>query len=442
MQEVRAPFPPGTLIAGKYRVERVLGAGGMGIVLAAEHVQLHQRVAIKLVRNGALDGAVAIERFVREARAAVRLRTDHVARVLDVGTLADGSPFMVMEYLEGRDLAEVLSREGPLSVELAASYLVQACEALAEAHAMGIVHRDLKPQNLFLTKAIDGRPFVKVLDFGVSKVASTLGTHGLTVTSALMGSPLYMSPEQLHSARSATPRSDIWALGVVLYELVTGRLPFEAGSMPELCLKVVAEEPVPARRYRADLPVALEALIARCLEKDPARRFGDVADLAAALAPFAPEEARSSVERARLIAAGLRLTDSAGERAPSVRVGSSVSGVTSSRPIPRAHGLRRRWLLAGSGALASAIVVGILLSFAHAPRAVSTSASATIESAAVPPEPPRAPDASAPSPSSSSVAPPSAAPPPPPIAPRARSTSAPRRTPPRTTDTDDIPSLR
>src|SRR5580704_1295941 len=159
----------GDLIAGKYRIERVLGAGGMGIVVAARHEQLDQLVAIKFVRDEALGNQDAVERFLREARAAVKLKSEHAAKVLDVGTLASGAPYMVMEYLEGSDLGKVLEESGPVSVELAAEWMVQACEAIAEAHATGIVHRDIKPQNLFLARSVGGQGKVKVLDFGVSK---------------------------------------------------------------------------------------------------------------------------------------------------------------------------------------------------------------------------------------------------------------------------------
>ncbi len=189
------PIAPGTLLAGKFRVERVLGEGGMGIVVAAHHVQLDERVALKFLRANALANVEATTRFIREARAATKIKNEHVAKVLDVGTLDDGAPFMVMEYLDGCDLAAEVRDRGALSVEVAAGYLLQALEAIAEAHALGIVHRDLKPSNLFLTRGSDGLPLVKVLDFGISKVlAGSAGTplEVLTQTESLIGSPLYM----------------------------------------------------------------------------------------------------------------------------------------------------------------------------------------------------------------------------------------------------------
>lgn len=302
----KVPVAVGDVIAGKYRIDRVLGAGGMGVVVAAEHLQLRQIVAIKFVLPDALGSTEALERFLREARAVVRLRSEHVARVIDVGTLANGSPYMVMECLTGCTLGALLQRETLLPVADVVHYVIQACEALAEAHSIGIVHRDLKPENLFLTHSVSGAPFVKVLDFGVSKMEPMTGEPGLTRTAALMGSPLYMAPEQMRSARDATARSDIWALGVVLYHLLGRRPPFDAESMPELCLKVTLEPPVPLRSRRADVPGALEGVIMRCLEKDPARRYANAAELAAALEPFAPPEARAAVERARLVATGMR----------------------------------------------------------------------------------------------------------------------------------------
>lgn len=288
------------MLAGKYRVERVLGSGGMGIVVSAVHTQLDQRVAIKFVRNEALGNQDAVQRFLREARAAVKLKSEHAARVIDVGTLESGAPYMVMEYLEGSDLGAVLEDHGALTVEAAAEWIVQACEAIAEAHAMGIVHRDIKPQNLFLTKTVGGQPKVKVLDFGVSKSMTSSGMSGLTQTRAMLGSPLYMSPEQMRSSRDVDARADVWALGVVLYELLTKRWPFEAESMPELCLKVVSEQPLPITAYRPDIPKTMIDVIACCLQKDPARRYANAAELASALEPVAPPASRAIAERARL----------------------------------------------------------------------------------------------------------------------------------------------
>jgi serine/threonine-protein kinase len=291
---------PGQIIATKYRIDRVLGVGGMGVVVAAHHLQLETKVAIKFLLPATLGNADAVARFAREARAAVKIVNDHVARVLDVGTLETGAPYIVMEFLEGTDLAARLSERGPLPIEEAVEFLLQACEALAVAHSLGIVHRDLKPANLFCIRRPDGLPWVKVLDFGISKVSSEGGFTGqaaFTQTSAVMGSPLYMSPEQMQSARSVDARSDIWALGIILYELLTGHPPFSGESLPELVLAIAGRPAPPLRPSRPDVPPRLEEAVMRCLQKDRDHRFRDVADLAVALQPFGPERARASVER-------------------------------------------------------------------------------------------------------------------------------------------------
>jgi serine/threonine protein kinase len=302
------PVRSGDVLAGKYRVDRILGVGGMGVVVAATHLQLDQKVALKFMLPDALRLPALLERFAREARAAVRLKSDHVARVLDVGTLDSGSPYMVMEYLEGSDLGSILESRGALPVDVAVDYLLQACDAVAEAHAVGIVHRDLKPRNLFVTHRNDGRPLVKVLDFGIAKQMGVAGADlSLTRTTEVIGSPNYMSPEQLRASRAADERSDIWALGVILYELLTGVLPFNAESVTQLIAMVLSERPTPIRAVRADVPDGLGRVIERCLEKDPAARFASIADLAAALERFAPSDSRELAIRIARITAGSRL---------------------------------------------------------------------------------------------------------------------------------------
>jgi serine/threonine-protein kinase len=302
-----APVKPGDLLAGKYRVDRILGEGGMGVVVAATHAHLGQRVALKFLLPDLASRPDIVARFDREARAAVKIQSEHVARVLDTGVLDTGAPYMVMEYLEGSDLSQTIRQRGRLEGQEAVEYVLQACEALAEAHVAGIVHRDLKPANLFLTRRADGSPCVKVLDFGISK-ATLLGDGPggapLTQTSAMMGSPKYMSPEQLMSSRNVDARTDIWALGVVLHEMLTGSTAFHAPTLPELCISIMKEAPRPLRLDRPDAPPGVEAIIQRCLEKDPARRFGSVAELAIALGEFAPPRARVSVDRvARIVQA-------------------------------------------------------------------------------------------------------------------------------------------
>jgi eukaryotic-like serine/threonine-protein kinase len=284
----------GATVAGKYRIEHVLGKGGMGAVVAATHLGLDQTVAIKFLLAHLVENQEVVARFLREARAMVRLRSEHAARVSDVGTLEDGTPYMVMEYLEGSDLAAILTSARSFSVERAVEYVLQACDALADAHAQGIVHRDLKPCNLFLTTRSDGSPLVKVLDFGIAKV-----TDQVLTTQQVMGSPPYMSPEQLRSTRDVDARTDIWAIGIILYELVAGRVPFRGETSPATALAIATEEP-PELIMPPDgtpPPEAFTAVVMRCLEKDPAGRYQSLAPLAVALAPFAPAGCRELIER-------------------------------------------------------------------------------------------------------------------------------------------------
>jgi eukaryotic-like serine/threonine-protein kinase len=291
------PVEPGDLVADKYRIELVLGRGGMGVVFAATHIQLEQRVAIKFLVEGASLPEMR-ERFAREARAASKIRSEHVARVLDVGALEGGTPYTVMEYLAGEDLSKALRSRGALPVAEAVGYVLQACEALAEAHVAGIVHRDIKPANMFLAQRADGSIALKLLDFGISKV-TTPGAHGVvTQGTAVMGSPTYMPPEQLRSARDVDARGDLWSLGATLFELVAGRPPFRGETLTELCARII-ESPAPdLESFLPDAPPGLTAVLHRCLAKDPANRFANVAEVAAALEPFGPIDARVSVERA------------------------------------------------------------------------------------------------------------------------------------------------
>jgi serine/threonine-protein kinase len=292
-----APVKPGDLLGGKYEVEKILGEGGMGVVVAAKHLQLDQRVAIKFMLPTGFD-AEAIARFNREARAASKLRSEHVARVLDTGTFETGAPYIVMEYMEGNDLCDELLRTGPMAPQVAAEYVVQACDAIAEAHSLGIVHRDLKPANLFLTRRPDGSPLVKVLDFGISK-ASGAGDAGLgmTKTSTIMGSPLYMSPEQMKSAKVVDHRTDVWAIGAILFELLTHRPPFLADTLGELMAAVLSEPAPRLESVRPGLPPTIYAIVDACLVKDREHRCPNVAAIARALAPCCPARVLPIVDR-------------------------------------------------------------------------------------------------------------------------------------------------
>jgi serine/threonine-protein kinase len=290
----------GDLLAGKYRVERVLGEGGMGYVVAAMHEHLEQRVAVKLLVPELAEDQDAAARFLREARAAVRIQSEHVARVLDVGELDNGAPYMVMEFLSGRDLARELVARGTFETGAAIDYVLQASEAVAEAHAIGVIHRDLKPANLFLTRRADGSPLVKVLDFGISKaLASSSGAVNASLTAAhsLLGSPAYMSPEQARRPKEVDIRTDIWSLGVILYEFLTGDTPFH-GEVPLEVITAALSDPMPSiAAVRSDVPRELERVVEKCMEKKPGDRYQTVAEFAEALRPFAPGESMRSISR-------------------------------------------------------------------------------------------------------------------------------------------------
>jgi hypothetical protein len=286
----------GDVVAGKYRIESVIGTGGMGVVLGAHDTSLGRRVAIKFLAPHKARNDDANARFVREARAAASIQSEHVVRVFEVGTLPTGASYIVMEHLAGGDLAQILGSRGALPIDEAVDYLLEACEAIGEAHNRGIVHRDLKPQNLFVTHTPDGSSCVKVLDFGISKAIDE-EAPSLTATDAVMGTPLYMSPEQVRSLKSVDIRSDVWALGAILFELVTASPIYEAASVTALCAMIAMDPPTPLRARRSDAPPELEAVILRCLHKDPNGRYADVAALAEALAPFASERGRASAAR-------------------------------------------------------------------------------------------------------------------------------------------------
>jgi serine/threonine-protein kinase len=386
------PVKVGDTIAGKYRVESVLGVGGMGVVVEAVHLELLEKRAIKLMLPESLDNAEAVERFVREARASSRLKTEHVTRVHDVGRLEDGSPYIVMEYLEGQDLRTLLKQRGKIPASEAVWYALEACEALAEAHGAGIVHRDLKPANIFVTRRADGTPCVKVLDFGISKI---LGAPDLemTKTQAVLGSPSYMSPEQMRSARTVDARTDIWSIGIILYRLVTGEAPFKADSITELVTKVLHSPARPPSQLVPDLPPGFDAVLMRCLERELEKRYANVGELSAALAPYAPEEARGSVERIARLLAGTSLgrgalpPPSAPRSTPSRGVSGDAWAATAFGPGTISM---RRWkvvaLAGGSLALALAGGVSLVASLRMGNRSEATPAAALSAEEAVAPK--------------------------------------------------------
>ncbi|HEX8796235.1 MAG TPA: serine/threonine-protein kinase [Polyangiaceae bacterium] len=399
-------FRAGGVLFGKFRIERVIAQGGLGVIVAATHVQLEQRVAIKYLKPEALSQKAVVDRFLREARLASQIKSDHVVRVHDVGVVDDGGPYIIMEYLEGIDLGRVLMEKGPLLIRTAVDYVLQACEALAEAHAMGIVHRDLKPGNMFLAKRAAGSSIVKLIDFGISKTIPGRSPSGTwenpTTGKEVFGTPVYMSPEQLRAAADVDPRSDVWALGVVLHELLCGTMPFDGENVPQLCSSILSDPPVPLTRVRTAAPPELEAVILKCLEKDRTRRYRNVAELAQELAPFGPESAAERVEHIRRVIqeGGASVRPPAPSRA-SFDLLAMANG--SSPPVtvelPRS---RKKLVLATAASLATALALGLLLVVSgrqgDAAHAVSSAASA----ASVPSPVPTASVSTAPSASGSS----------------------------------------
>ena len=329
----------------KYLIERELGVGGAGVVVCARHRELDERVAIKFLLPGK-SNSDAVARFRREARAANRVKDEHVVRIIDVSTTATGVPYVVMEYLEGVDLERMLlqSPERQLPVPDAIEFILQACEALAECHRSGIVHRDLKPSNLFCVQSADGAPLIKLLDFGISKLNTTTVDGVMTAEHLIMGSPRYMSPEQFASASEVDHRTDVWALGIILYELITGEVPFADSTLLKIWDKVRSAALRPLEELRRDAPAALNPVLEKCLAKQPEERYQNVAELAKALAPFAPERGRASVARVIRIVESERNTATAPvsreriEDAPSdaptiVSAGSGVRSPAKRRPV-------------------------------------------------------------------------------------------------------------
>jgi serine/threonine protein kinase len=426
------PLRRGDVVAGKYRVEETAGEGGMAIVYAAHHLVLDQRVAVKvLVADGARD-EVTTERFVREAQAAARLQSEHAVRVMDAGVLSSGQPYLVMEFLEGCDLAELVELSGPIEVPEFTDYMLQALEGIAHAHAAGIVHRDVKPSNLFLALRPDGSNAIKVLDFGISK--STVEASGADVTKltgkAVLGSPAYMSPEQVRNASSVDARSDVWSLGVSMYELLTGRMPFEGEGVGAMLAAILEADAVPVHELRPQVPEALSNAVMRCLRRNRDERWADVGELAAALAPFGtgaraalPESIAATLAHAAKLRRPTPLgafpvtslaalvassdVDASVTPPPSMRKAAAVDGArhaaayaaTLEQPQSTVvtHSTRRKGGLSRLAFLMTALGTGAIILLvatrgANAPAAAPSAASPALASPTPPPQPPPSAD--------------------------------------------------
>ncbi len=364
--QVRSPVRAGQVVDGKYRVDGVLGAGGMGIVVSATHLALEEPVALKFMTLDEGRGdSVSRARFLREAKAARKLTSAHVARVFDVGQLATGEPYIVMELLAGDDLARHLRLHGRLSAAETVRYMLQVCDAIREAHALGIVHRDLKPQNLFLASRPGGAAMIKVLDFGIAKsIEPEPGDPSLTTSQNVVGSPVYMSPEQLRASKHVDERTDIWSLGVIMFELLIGKVPFVGDSVLELGMRIMTVPAPSLVDLRSEVPAGLADVVQRCLEKDPDARFSSVSALASALRPFSDVSHRS-----------LPFADTTSEVGPpSAMEGRNTGGeFARTRSVTPPSGARARtWALVGAGSVALALVVAALArhSGAAAPAAV------------------------------------------------------------------------
>jgi eukaryotic-like serine/threonine-protein kinase len=361
---------PSELVDGRYRIEGELGRGGMGVVLAAYDEMLDRSVALKVMLPKMTASHEAVERFVNEARSLARIESRHVVRVLDFGSISEppgsaGLPFMTLELLHGEDLFSVAARAGGLSPSRVVRYALEACAGLAAAHALGIVHRDLKPENLFLAVEPDGTECLKVLDFGIARSHSRRTTAHRQIG---VGSPGYMSPEQVEAPDKVDARSDIWALGVVMYELLAHRPAFIGDNPQSLCLQILTAPVIPLSELRPELPPALVYIVERCMERDPSRRFPNVAELAEALTPlddWAPASDAARIRR-QLDAADDETVTSL-QLVPNRSLSSADLNLTPVRAV-RPAGRHRRMVSLVAAALVFVPVIALLPRVADAPE--------------------------------------------------------------------------
>jgi serine/threonine protein kinase len=401
-----AGLEPGTVLARKFRVVRCLGEGGMGAVYEIEHELTKHRRALKLLHASMTQMPSVVERFLREASAAGRVGNPHIVESFDAGTLDSGEPYLVLEMLRGETLAQTISR-GPMPLALMVDLIGQACDGIQAAHVVGIVHRDLKPDNLFVIEQ-DGAPFVKILDFGISKFdPSQTGGMALTQAGAALGTPYYMSPEQIRGEVSLDARADIYALGVILYECAASVRPFDAETLTHLAILIHGGQPKPLSALRPDLPPAFVDLVQRAMASDRDQRIQTAAELCAGLEQFGSVSFRSRGTGPRsMLPQSVVPARTLGTSAAGVSIRSATAATKPKSPVPLLVGL-------GLGAVALAGVLFVTLH--HAAPAPSSSAespvvpSAPIAAAAAPSAPVSAPPAAVsvvpPAPAASSAAP-------------------------------------
>jgi serine/threonine-protein kinase len=388
------PVNPGDTVAGKYRIERVLGSSGMGIVYLAMHVDIEQLVAIKFLLDAHRDPN-ALPRFKREARALARVNSDHVVRVLDVGE-HEGAPFIVMEYLAGDDLLRTLRKGGLMPIDRTCDILLQVCEGLAAAHSVGCVHRDLKPSNVFLVEKPDGSMIAKIIDFGVAKLRDThldpessSSVDQLTHTNTLIGSPRYMAPEQAGASRDVDQRADVWSLGIILHEMLTGKPAFKFENISQLLVAIMTEPPRPVLEINPKAPPALAQAVASALVKKPDERTANVLEFAQQLASFTPTGLGHLERIARLLQApppSLTSSPSLSGPFPAVRAGAAITidsqTATGWDAPPKKKTRSRAWLAIGGG-IALVSLAGVAVFAATHNRA--TAPITTIAASAAPP---------------------------------------------------------
>ncbi len=336
----------GDIVLHKYRVEHRLGQGGMGYVLAVRHIELGELFAMKVLLKSALARPGAADRFLREARSAARLKSDHVVRVYDIGKLETDEPYILMEHLRGKDLADVLEEKGTLPAREVVDFMLEALDALAEAHALGVVHRDLKPSNLFIAARRDDLPALRVLDFGISKELNAKD-QAMTHSASLMGSPYYMSPEHMRSAKHVGPATDIWSLGIIMFELLTGRIPFEGETPTEVCARVLEMEVPSILELAPNTPAALVEIVGRCLRRPPEERYSAVelqhalAEVSVALGDV-PRSLLSSGSwlKARISLSGITNPGSGTTSDPAARSRANLETIDPPQPMSASDALR------------------------------------------------------------------------------------------------------